>query len=93
MSTEVDLATLASVARSLRQGGQDVEGAGRRSTPMVDAGEMTGLVRAMVAEILDHAATLSEGLHNAATAVSDSHESYAEADAQAGARFPALEGG
>jgi hypothetical protein len=48
---------------------------------------MTGVVVEMLHRVTANAATLAEGLHNAATAVSDSHESYGATDTGTASRF------
>lgn len=85
--TEVDLATLRSIARTLRSGGDDVEAIGRGRPGDVDAGTATGLLLAAMSAVTGNAATLCEGLNDAAAAVTDAHEEFATTDTAVGSRF------
>jgi hypothetical protein len=90
MGTDVNLSALESVARALRSGGSEVEESGRNAPSEVDAGDMTGFVLAVLGTITDQAATLCEGLNNAATAVSDSHATYVATEKTTVQRFQGL---
>ena len=57
MSTEVQLGTLQSIAGSLRSGGDAVERIASGAPSSVDAGELTGLVTSLLADLLEYAAS------------------------------------
>lgn len=80
MGIEVNVPTLNSIARTLSSGGDDVNGLAANAPTAVDAGDATGLITSMIVDVTENAATIVEGLQNAATAVRTAHDSYDETE-------------
>ena len=76
----VEPSALRSIASTLRAGGADVEAVGADQPGRVDAGTMTGFVTAILGEVAAQSATLCEGLHDMATAVTREHDSFVGVD-------------
>ena len=84
MGIDVTLPTLSSIAPRLTTGGQDVEAMGKNAPEGVDGGDASGIISAIIGDVASAAATAAEGMHNAATAVRTSHDSYSETEQAVG---------
>lgn len=83
MSIDVDLAVLGTIATDLTDAGTTLSGIDTAGSSGVDAGPMTAVIASMVAQVIDSAANVADGLSGTGTLVGLSREYYQRADADA----------
>ena len=73
--------TLAEIRHELGKGRNALEDAGSSAPRSIDAGEMSAMLTAMMAKVLENAATMSEGLAGVSSQVGEAGASFWETDA------------
>lgn len=81
--TDVDLATLERIQRTLTMAAGGLEDCGGSAPGGVDGGELSSVITSMLAKVTESAGGLSEGLSAAAAGVGAAATSYAGSDDRA----------
>lgn len=90
MTIDVDLATLAAIARSLDNAATGIEGLDTAATSAVDAGPMTAVVAGMLSQVVESGGNVSDALAAAAATARECRTYYQRADASAQADLAAI---
>jgi hypothetical protein len=88
--TEADLPVLDALAARLRRAGESLDAVGNGAPGVPDAGDVTGLMGAVVAHLSESAGNVVVGLAEAADRIEQTRRGYADRDAGAAASFQGL---
>lgn len=91
MTLDVDLDDLTTIATTLEQGSDGLEGLAGTVPAGVQAGPMTAVIASMISQITNSAGNVSDSMAGAAELVRLSRRYYLEADASADAGLTQIE--
>ncbi|MCO7239286.1 hypothetical protein [Aeromicrobium sp. CnD17-E] len=91
MSIDVDLAVLSTMATTLEEASDGLDGLSGSVPKNVDAGPMAPIIAAMLAQVTDSAGNVSSSLGATADAILQARQYYQRADADAEATFSEID--
>jgi hypothetical protein len=85
--TQADLPTLDAIARRLTTSADGLDGVGKSSPGLPDAGDVSGIMGAVIAHLTDRAGELVVGLKGASEEVTQARQGYAKIDQSSASSF------